>query len=1836
MGEFSRRWGVTVSVVLFSGHLAFAQPKPPAPVEPINNVRGSWSMDETTIELPAQTFVVSRRQGNYFFQGELSAQPRLTVSQRGDGRVMDVSLAMTARMVDERPLPDGFVWLDYRLARQAVEYPSQQVETLTVAFDAGEPATIKGSNGGRIAVPAGATTVTSITAVFANSNVPFRQEVVWGGDSLPGVLPWLIGGALLLGGGYTVARMKKPAAEEQEEEEEKEEGGVRIVTAPRFCLIDRDVAVEAVVDGAEGPVKWSVTPDGSVDGGRFIAASTPAEVTITASVDGAASSDSRTITVWNIRPQPEQKDRRIGVRESDAPNIWNEFTYYLDPSPTSLADLLESGELRLIEEEPADDTPAARYVFALTAGPSFENERMAKYAAFVDGALRWKGSLPAEEPDTEVAIVPGRHRLELVVRNGEHEATVTWRFHLDNQPSQLDLTGYWRVTDGAAKDWVMRGQSAGGGLVALHTAPGVVIGGQWSSDRVMTATVDLTSDGAPVPPFTGILDAEVKPPAVLTALLETRADRYPVLEGTPQGIPGAKLSITKELWSVEILQDRSTYWFDPASPTPERPSMRGYSGGAQARIRFERHPRPLIGAAGQGAAGIVEVRDGKGTSLGTLPAEIANRWVHGEVLWDGRNRETGELCPAGAYTLALTVRDGMAETTLTHKVLLGQGLRILSVPEHFAPGVDEVPIVFEWLPKETAPREVTLTVFDRHGTSLLTRTVPVTSSGDQFKTSWDGRGAALDPIDWPSLVPFTIELKATAAESGKELADRAQTTVEPVRLEIELQSPKEDPDAAAFANREVCADIDSLGVKVSVFVLDVSNREIAVTAGGSVRVSESVRSAAGERPAARKHGFRTAPVGSPETPLVVSLVDGGERLQYVPPSQAARYDYGQDREIEGDQFQLIAALSGWRGRTIGSNTEWYTIVSGRPTVFRQMSIDDIKAKFPDMARFNWEPRPLRTYVKTLASQGVSLFVDNPWLVKALEAALVNYSDYTMRYIGRVGNVRYRGFKDPGSSDALARSAGAHPERTDLDLYLAGYAGDDFNTLIGGQALLVIFEAIDRHGNGVALTAREDEGGLREPKAIIRIPKTAEADGAMPPFFLTTDGGNYVCDGRLIANAFGTGPASMMSAPGVFACYYVPGYPFPEIRDNEAKGELEKYMKAREFGSLQARLRDETDPRFRIFLTYRGERIELESPLRLCRAGTWRSIETPTTKWLRWAVAGDVSDVDTFKAEIAVSIIPVIGDGRDLAIYALKNAFGSELSKFDHFFAGVALIGLILDAGDFTIVGIVPNGVVAIFKSAGKYIVSTGRGAAKIGTAFLEVFDPLVDAARRLGPSEPAKLAAEVQKAGPFIELSAKAVRDGMFERRMQQIAAIVDKCNPKTCLLPFCTLGPEISEHLLGRHYDDAMRLIDVFKRFGVRNLDDAARADNARDAFRKIMELSERLIHSADAAGAASPRAFSNLVDIIAKADNPASVIDELHAIAPSALRAAGPALATQGFREAALLEKSVLPAIVRQLRAHGDDAADVLKKATTDGAETFHRIAAVFDSIDNAVPRLRTLTSSPHFDTLNGRHGLAFALEAVDGLLKNNARAAAEQTMKILEDLPKQFGPGGPLSDAGRMVTQPILFESVHTAFKNLGPERFGIYAESIGFFRRNGELPPGILTPANANATANFLTVAQNPSKAADFALEIVGTRSLIESGRPINLASGGTGAARTVSGLPSEILLTKDSIVAFGFKGPTPTGTIEADVLVNFQGRTLYVDWKNYLAEALPKKSDVDKAVAALQNRTGPAVQNVIFLSRNTWDHAAKARFDELALNVPQGKALLLGWVLPDGPLARFLR
>jgi hypothetical protein len=440
----------------------------------------------------------------------------------------------------------------------------------------------------------------------------------------------------------------------------------------------------------------------------------------------------------------------------------------------------------------------------------------------------------------EIQARPG-DRIEVQHDGLTDEVTVSGRM--------ADLEGYWRVREGPAQGWLMRGRNHAGRKVSLDTAPGVVLRGAWR-DKDM----DLRQDQAGT--TEGILEDKVRPPAVLRALLDAET------VGTGQGqalrgeaddaFPSRDVTLQKELWRIEIDQDKSAspVWFDPAAVEPAAAKV--------AQVRLNRSPYDFTFPAmnfDKFIAVRVRVLDAAGKPLGepvTVTAAGERSVQQGAVTlelgpavyatWTGL-RDDGTPYPPGVYTLELVVRDGMAEAVLTHQVSLGTVFRILAVPDHFAPEHEQVDIAYAWFPERLTPGTVRLIVRGGKNGQEVVHDAEVfpQQTADGWKVQWSGRTHGGAAVDWARLKPFHIELEAVGRDGARRNA-KAETGVDVkvVGLRLppleELKPPRPQGEAAQwYEANEIPADVAFIFAHATVTILDSQGQEKKVKQGVNIQ-----------------------------------------------------------------------------------------------------------------------------------------------------------------------------------------------------------------------------------------------------------------------------------------------------------------------------------------------------------------------------------------------------------------------------------------------------------------------------------------------------------------------------------------------------------------------------------------------------------------------------------------------------------------------------------------------------------------------------------------------------------------------------------------------------------------------------------------------------------------------------------------------------------------------------------------------------------------------------------------------------------------------------------------
>jgi hypothetical protein len=314
--------------------------------------------------------------------------------------------------------------------------------------------------------------------------------------------------------------------------------------------------------------------------------------------------------------------------------------------------------------------------------------------------------------------------------------------------------------------------------------------------------------------------------------------------------------------------------------------------------------------------------------------------------------------------------------------------------------------------------------------------------------------------------------------------------------------------------------------------------------------------------------------------LTTPLDNGIGLINYVPPGQSESYDYDRRRHQPGDRFKIEVALTGWEREAIAAETVWYTIAPGRPATLNQLSIEEIDKRGLSLDRFPTDSHTIPVYAETLASHAANLFVNTPGLKQALQHQLRDHSDFRLRYLGEVGNIPFRGLFAQGSATSIARIG----KLDSLPLYLAGFAGDQHRNLRGGQALLVIIEALDGLGNPVPMVGRRigdgGDGQGRDALAWLKITRRGGQGGATPSFLVKIQDDNHPnqldYNGNILASAFGRTLAAVRSSPvGLYAFYYVPGFPFATPEGVPAiTNEIDRFTHAREFDDTLPHRRDD--------------------------------------------------------------------------------------------------------------------------------------------------------------------------------------------------------------------------------------------------------------------------------------------------------------------------------------------------------------------------------------------------------------------------------------------------------------------------------------------------------------------------------------------------------------------------------------------------------------------------------------------------------------------------------------
>ncbi|AOY58760.1 hypothetical protein [Desulfococcus multivorans] len=1474
----------------------------------------------------------------------------------------------------------------------------------------------------------------------------------------------------------------------------------------------------------------------------------------------------------------------------------------------------------------------------------------------------------------------------------------------------LELSGYWRVTSGKAAGWMMYGRTFAGGRVALDTAPGVVIGTTWSR----SGTDLLTSRSGPAP-FKGELDGRVTPPGILTALRNATVsvDRQGrILTGKPS--PGelaeeGALQLRRENWRVEILKDRTHYGFNPGSR--ERPGLRsrGLEGGPTARIVFERRDTPFHMIPGEVVTARLRVIDPAGNILREtfadrrptprsqgLTLEIANRSLYGLGTWNGLQDEATQTSfPAGAYTLELVVRDGMAEQTLTHRVSLGQGLQITGVTEYFAPEYEDAAIDFLWIPNDTEPEKVVLEVYGgADGAELIlsrevsprlmlsaggqVRLQPVSAprSGEgNWRVYWNGTDDRNAPVNWTALIPFRIVLRVLGKDGDWHTAEAA-VTVKIVDLKI---IPRELPrlsgeEAGWYAEHEMPADANVGDNPDEVGLLPVYAKLIIRDAGDNRRAAKRAVdvdwsytfSPGDSRDRPRSPGFYPPGRGISETPLnrvTIPLIydtdakEGRSRVRYQMPARAEGQNELTRQRIPADRFKIHAHLTNLP--EIQKESAEYVIGPGKPARIRQIFPDEIRDRFhisedrdpEDRDRLvsnNFEFEYLddvSEYIDTVATYavrwgtvGLDLTPPMPvtWL---LQKALIEIRDAAEDWSReeRKYPTRYLGIVN----DVPFRGFWGEEQRP-VPVFLAGYAGEDHARLKGGQAFLVMFEVSDRYGNKIPVTGKK----ARRIHTMVN-----DKAGLVPPFVLASDSGDNQFRYGAPKNYSPFGPATAVTPPGVHAFYYVAGIRgFSKTLSTDLESlqtELQKYgeqfLKPPSLGNT-----DEIDSRLNIFAEIDGKAYAQKNDIRLIRPGSFSAQPGELEKWVKWMVFAEVHDKETFMLDLKFGMIPFAGDLREILVYHLKSYLDRELGILDEIAYYLSGIGLLADFGYL----LPPAGLsLNAFLVSAKAQIKLIRPGTKAARGFGEFLAPLKSAVKTAlndprNADNLSKVVSEITHISNLVGVAEDAVKKGgvsLLHERMRKLARYLDHpvCNPDGCLWELNRLPPR----QIGKTLDEIPDALDEIYGIATQSFQGRKLTD---DEFADIVSF---LLEIKTDKGLSS-RTVANIADLLSLLEDPLTTLQKLHRIQAGRLRRAAAFFNDRIFKKAVEGDPRVFPTFVGALAEHGDegrlffetwsrnaegyqDVATLVRntvKTRDSPRDMMKELIKISGILNDAVPTLITIVKHERFAGKGVRQGLGGS-DGLKALLSVIAGVTrADVTQSAAEETLR-------IAELLTRVGPPasgryIQLLDIGRVFDNLGAVRYNMYMEAVKFFRRNGSYVPGILEQASIGSTRNILLVAGSKRNALNYALEIVGTHWLVRKGIRIQISAG-----QTVPGALRELpAIRKIDIEAFGWKHQRsidPQGTLEADVELNIPeiAGNFVIDWKNYGFSGKPEPSDIAKAVEALKNR---AVENVIFLSPRIWSPDAAKQISDAAKAANLNGGLLLGQVIGEGELALFLR
>lgn len=173
------------------------------------------------------------------------------------------------------------------------------------------------------------------------------------------------------------------------------------------------------------------------------------------------------------------------------------------------------------------------------------------------------------------------------------------------------------------------------------------------------------------------------------------------------------------------------------------------------------------------------------------------------------------------------------------------------------------------------------------------------------------------------------------------------------------------------------------------------------------------------------------------------------------------------------------------------------------------------------------------------------------------------------------------------------------------------------------------------------------------------------------------------------------------------------------------------------------------------------------------------------KLAKWFFTGEAEE-ESFLLEMGISIIPIIGDSRDLFVYGWKQFTNQKLSTFDHIVASLSMIGLTLDIATVVTLGVAGtiDMIVKGLKGIFKFVVKATKGVA------MKFFEILLQIVRRMynlvrdvihgNPSTVQKATKELdevaQQVGTFVNKTKEAM-DGLDLTQKTSLDKIKDWFN---------------------------------------------------------------------------------------------------------------------------------------------------------------------------------------------------------------------------------------------------------------------------------------------------------------------------------------------------------------------------------------------------------------------------------------------------------------------------